>query len=525
MQRSLRGFTAAFMILAIILSQACFAATPADYSVQTPEKLVAGHLYGSSCIVINADDGTVLFEKDADARRYPASTTKIMTCILGIEWAESQGILDSLVTIPGNIAVSSDSSKMGITTGDRITFSDLLYGMMLSSGNDAALAVAMLVSGSTQGFVNLMNDKLDALGISSSTTHFVNVHGLHEVNHYTTARDLAKIMAYAMKNETFRSIIGATEHTVVSDFWPAPEGKVFTTKYDLINPSSVLYYAPCIGGKTGYTKAAGRSFVGAAEQSGLTLVSVCLNPKKIDEADKSWVEAYTDTIRMFKYGFLQYDFKSFKDMCALCDSSLLSLRVPNASNDDPNGGYLELSVTDIPGSYAEGYLKSELDDPTRLDEITKDFSGRIRIELNNNEVKAPLLAGDVIGKAYFTGRDSAVYEGHVVASRDVAEQPPTMDEVMDEWLENNAPWLKVLSPRHNRAAWFIYIALLGGIVFLIVWSTRKRRRRNKARRAAYERRKREYMRRMQREEYLRRHPEARKAQAGKKTVSKSPKKQ
>jgi hypothetical protein len=131
----------------------------------------------------------------------------------------------------------------------------------------------------------------------------------------------------------------------------------------------------------------------------------------------------------------------------------------------------------------------------------------------------------VIGKAYFTGRDSAVYEGHVAASRDVAEQPPTMDEVMDEWLENNAPWRKVLSPRHNRAAWFIYIALLGGIVFLIVWSTRKRRRRNKARRAAYERRKREYMRRMQREEYLRRHPEARKAQAGKKTVSKSPKKQ
>ena len=524
MQRLIKGFTAIVLILCLVLSFSVIAATPQDYSVQTPEKLEAGHLYGESCIVINAETGHVLFEKNADARRYPASTTKIMTCILGIEWAESQGMLDSLITIPSNIAVSSDSSKMGISTGDRMTFSDLLYGMMLSSGNDAALAVAMLVSGSTQGFVNLMNDKLGALGISTSTTHYVNVHGLHEVNHYTTARDLAKIMAYAMKNETFRSIIGATEHTVVSDYWPGPEGKTFTTKYDLINPSSQLYYAPCVGGKTGYTRDAGRSFVGAAEQNGLTLVSVSLKPKKIDEADKSYVEAFTDTIRLFKYGFLQYDFKSFKDMCLLCDSSLLSLRVPNAANDDPNGGYLELSITDIPGNYAEGYLKSELNDAARMDEITKDFSGRIRIELTNNEVRAPLSAGDVIGKAFFTGKDSAVYEGHVVASRDVAEQPPTMDQVVDEWLDGNAPWLKVFSPRHNPAAWFIYIALLGVIVFLIVWSGRKRRRRNRARRAAYERRKREYMRRMQREEYLRKHPEARASAAAKKTSANSPKK-
>ena len=512
MQRFYKGLIA-LLLVCLALSPVCQAVSPSDYSTATPGALEPGHLYGRYCILINADTGDVLFEKDADARAYPASTTKIMTCILGIEWAEANDMLQSMVTIPNNIAVSSDASSMKLTAGDRMTFEDLLYGMMLSSGNDAALAVAMLVSGSVQSFVNRMNDKAEELGLNSRNTNFVNVHGLHEVNHYTTARDIATIMAYAVKNETFRSIIGATEHTVVSDIWP--DGKSFETKYDIILPTSNLYYQPCIGGKTGYTKAAGRSFVSAAEQNGLTLVAVSLNPKKIDESDKGYVEAFTDSIRMFKYGFLQYDFKSFKEMCQLCDSSLMSVQVQNASKDDVGGGWLELSITDIPANYAEGYLKSDMNDPLKLDQITKDFSGRIRIEFINNQVKAPLFSGEVLGTAYFTGMDEAVYTGSVVSSRDVEQEPPTMDEMMDEWLDGNAPWLKFFSPRHNRSAWLIYAALLGLIVFVIVRAGRKKRQRNRARRAEYERRRKEYQRRMQREQYLRRHPEARSAAPGK----------
>ncbi len=492
-----RRILSALVALTLIIGMSALAVTPADYSVDTPENLVPEHLYGRGCILINALTGDVLFEKNADERRYPASTTKIMTCILGIEWARENGVLDENVVIPNNIAVSSDSSKMGLTPGDIMTFTDLLYGMMLTSGNDAALAVAQLVSGNVNEFVKLMNQKAAELGLNERNTHFTNPHGLHEVNHYTTARDMAKITAYAMQDATFRSIVAATSYTVFSNFWP--NGQTFETKYDLLLESKRLYYAPAIGVKTGFTKAAGRSFVGAAEQNGVTLISVCYNPVKIDEADKTYVEAFTDSIRMFKYGFLQYGFLSFKELCQMSDSSLLSVTVKKAAKDDPGNGYVELSITDIPANYTEGYLKSELADPVKLDEITKDFAHRIVLDFEGKDVVAPLKAGDVLGKALFTGLDGAVYEGSVVAGRDVEMQPPTTDEVLDEWLEDK-PVLRFFSPRHNPASWLIYIVIIGVIIFLIARAKQKRNRINRARKAAFERRKREYARRMKRQE-------------------------
>ncbi|MBR6499474.1 MAG: D-alanyl-D-alanine carboxypeptidase [Clostridia bacterium] len=492
----LKRILSALLALTIIFGLSALAVTPTDYSVETPENLQAGHLYGRGCILINALTGDVLFEKNADERRYPASTTKIVTCILGIEWARANGVLDEMIVIPSNITVSSDSSKMGLTPGDSMTFMDLLYGMMLSSGNDAALAVAQLVSGNVTEFVKLMNQKAADLGLSERNTHFTNPHGLHEVNHYTTARDMANITAYAMQDATFRSIVAATSYTVYSSFWP--DGKKFESKYDLLLENKRLYYAPAIGVKTGYTKAAGRSFVGAAEQNGVTLIAVCYNPVKIDEADKTYVEAFTDCIRMFKYGFLQYGFLSFKELCQMSDSSLLSVTVRKAAKDDPGNGHVELSITDIPAGYTEGYLKSDLADPVRLDEITKDFAHRIVVEFNR-DVTAPLKAGDVLGTATFTGLDGAVYEGSVVAARDVEMQPPTTDEVLDEWLEDK-PVLRFFSPRHNPASWLIYIVIIGVVIFLIARAKQKRNRINRARKAAFERRKREYARRMKRQE-------------------------
>ena len=126
-----RRILSALVALTLIIGMSALAVTPADYSVDTPENLVPEHLYGRGCILINALTGDVLFEKNADDRRYPASTTKIMTCILGIEWARANGVLDEPIVIPNNITVSSDSSKMGLTPGDTMTFTDLLYGMML----------------------------------------------------------------------------------------------------------------------------------------------------------------------------------------------------------------------------------------------------------------------------------------------------------------------------------------------------------------------------------------------------------
>ena len=493
------------LALLLLLSTVCCAVTPADYAASAPENLEAGHLYGRSCFLVNMTTGDVLFEKEADARRYPASTTKIMTCILGLE----SDLMGTYITIPNGIAVTSDSSKMGITSGDRMLFDDLLYGMMLASGNDAAKAVAILVAGGENQFVRLMNEKAAELGCTA--THFTNPHGLHEVNHYTTARDLAAITVYAMHNPVFREIVACVEHTVTSDFWP--DGKTFKTKYDPLLTTSSLYYPACIGVKTGFHSAAGRCFVGAAEKNGVTLISVSLNPVKIDEKDKTYVEAFTDTKRLCEYGFAQYVSLGFKELCALCDDSLLAFKVSKAAENDLNGGYLKLDVTGIPSDYREGYLKSRMEDEEQLAEITKDFAGRISVEFTGNALTAPLAAGDVVGKAVFTTLEGDIYEGTLVASRSVDRQPPTVDEVMDEWIDENAPFLAKLMPRRNPTAWIFYILILAIIVFLIARRRAAARKRNKKRKAAYEKRRKEYLRRMQREEYLRKHPQA-KAKTG-----------
>ncbi|MBQ2433732.1 MAG: D-alanyl-D-alanine carboxypeptidase, partial [Clostridia bacterium] len=191
----------ALLIALLFVTGTAFAAIPEDYNVKTPENLVPGHLYGTSCIVMDADTGRVILEKNANERRYPASTTKIMTCIIALE----NGPMGELITIPNGVEPASGSSKLGITPGEIMPFEDLVYGMMIASGNDASLAIAILTSGTENAFVQLMNQKVKDLGLTG--THFVNSHGLHTVNHYTTAHDLAIITRYAMANETFRDIV------------------------------------------------------------------------------------------------------------------------------------------------------------------------------------------------------------------------------------------------------------------------------------------------------------------------------
>ena len=493
----------------LFLNRSALAASPADYEVAHPENLISDYLYGQSCIVINADTGDVLFEKAADQRRYPASTTKIVTCILAIEWAESSGMLGKNIVIPTGITVDSSQSRMKLTEGDTMTFEDLLYGMMIASGNDAAQAVAVLVAGSTSAYVQMMNSFVESLGISSSTTHFANVTGIHDVNHFTCARDLAKIMAYCLQNETFRQIIACPEYTVYSTFWP--DGTTFTSKYDLIDSTKALYYKPCIGGKTGYTSNAGRSFVGAAEQNDLTLVSVSLNPPDANGDPKDYFEAFTDTIRLFKYGFLQYDTLSFKQlMNEVSSPAFHSVQVVRPKADDEQGGLLEWAVTGIPSEYCESYLKSALDDPESLRAIRRDFESRVSPFYFNNEVVAPVEQNQTIGTVEFTGKDGEIYEGTIVALRSVAREPDTADEAFDKWVDSSLPkWVRYFMPRYYPIAWVLYIVLGAGLLALIVYTSSRRAKRNRARRAALEAKRREYLRRMQREEYLRRHPEAR----------------
>lgn len=222
----------------------------------------------SDCaILINADTGKVLFEKSADTKHANASTTKVMTCILALENAN----LTDTVKASAN-AASQEPTKLYMKAGESFTLKDLLYSLMLPSHNDTAVALAEHISGSTEKFAQLMNQKAQAIGCTS--TNFVTPNGLdndgvHWFNHYTTARDMAKITQYALKNTTFRQIIGTSTYSFKSKQGTAY--KVTTTNALLGSLSGM------IGGKTGYTNKAGQCFVGAVKgKNGDTYISVTL---------------------------------------------------------------------------------------------------------------------------------------------------------------------------------------------------------------------------------------------------------
>lgn len=234
-----------------------------------------------SAILIEAQTGTVLYEKNPDERRAMASTTKIMTALLTIE----AGDLDREFTVDP-LAIRVEGTSMGLREGDRVSRRDLLYGILLPSGNDAANAAAVSVSGSIPAFVRLMNSRAQELGLSD--THFVTPSGLDAEGHYTTARDLAKLAAFAMKDETFRSVVSCSSAEV--EFGDPPY------KRTLYNSNKMLRrYDGAIGVKTGFTDNARRCLVSAAERDGVTLIAVTLN------AGDDW----NDHTKMLDYGFTQ----------------------------------------------------------------------------------------------------------------------------------------------------------------------------------------------------------------------------
>ena len=206
---------------------------------------------------MDAVTGETLFEKNADKQSLIASTTKIMTALI---ICEQCNVLDRM-RIPKE-AVGIEGSSMYLQEGEILTVQELLYGLMLRSGNDAAVALAVYCGGTVEGFAELMNDKARIIGMKNS--HFVNPNGLDATGHYSTARDLAILAAYAMKNPLFRQTVSTKTVTVGSRY--------------LTNHNKLLWRIEGADGvKTGYTKAAGRILVSSATRQGRNLVAVTIN--------------------------------------------------------------------------------------------------------------------------------------------------------------------------------------------------------------------------------------------------------
>lgn len=238
-----------------------------------------------SAILMEQESGRVLFEKDAHKVSRIASITKIMTAILAIE----SGKLDEMVKVSDR-AVRAEGSSVYLKPGEKIRLEDLVYGLMLRSGNDAAVAIAEHVGGSVDGFVFMMNEKAQQIGMTD--THFANPHGLddHE-NHVSTAYDMALLTRYAMNNEEYKKISGTKIHRAPNptETWD----RVWKNKNRLLTEK----YKYSTGGKTGYTKRAKRTLVSTAKRGDFEMIAVTLN------APDDW----NDHIQMFETAFSNYD--------------------------------------------------------------------------------------------------------------------------------------------------------------------------------------------------------------------------
>lgn len=460
------------IILALLmLVQAPLAlAAPSDYDINTPGNLQEDFLYGTACAVLDAETGRVLFSKNPDMIVYPASTTKIMTLLLALE----SGIpLDQMITIPQEAYnVPSDSSVVPVTPGETMTFRDLLYGLQLKSGNDAAMSIAVLVSGSVNAFVDRMNQRASELGCAS--THFSNPHGYHDDGHYTTVNDMSKIAMEALKNADFRQIVGTKAYVMAPT--EKREALTISNGYLLMDKDSLYYYQDCIGVKSGYHAKAGYCFVGAAERDGLTLLTLSMNSGTKDRNTR-WI----DTIRLMKYGFLQYDFMNLDAFLPALSASYSSINVENAANNDPGEGVLALDVV-------------QLNDVDYQIPVYKDSESyyatlnRLRESTTVNmvsDLRAPIEQGEVVGTITININPDTYVSASLVATRNVAARPAQLS------LGEIFPFLSIFDQPVVRALLILLAALL---VVLLLLGAYRRHVQRKRRRMLYERRRREYLR-------------------------------
>ncbi|MCL2078088.1 MAG: D-alanyl-D-alanine carboxypeptidase [Oscillospiraceae bacterium] len=311
----------------------------------------------ASAILINADTGAVIFEKNSLEQRAMASTTKIMTTLLTLEAGE----LDRSFTVD-SFAIRVEGSSMGLREGDIVTRRALCYGMMLPSGNDAAQAAAVSVAGSLPEFVKLMNDKAVRLGLND--TSFANPSGLDAYGHYSTAYDLAILTMEAMKNREFSEITARQSMQV--NFGNPPFNRW------LYNNNRLLYmYNGTIGTKTGFTDNAGRCLVSAARRDGVTLIAVTLN------APNDW----RDHSSMFDYGFskvrnqvVDYDLSAFYVNVIGGETEKASLALkepPTLPLSDDEMRLVEVRAVTSPFIYA-GFEKGE-----RVGNLLFYYNGRL----------------------------------------------------------------------------------------------------------------------------------------------------
>lgn len=352
----LRKFTIVVMFISLMNVNIVLAATPFPPTIKA-----------KAAIVVDGITGKVLYSKNAEEQRYPASTTKIMSLIVALE----HGNLDDVVTASHN-AAATEGSSLWLTEGEQLKVIDLLYGIMLISGNDATVAIAEHISGSVEKFAQLMTEKAHAIG--AKDTHFANSSGLPDPKHFTTAHDLARITAYGYKNPMFSEIV-STKHKVIP--WA---GKEFGR--DLYNEDRMLWlYEGGNGVKTGYTELAGRCLVSGAKRNQIQLITVVL------DSDTMW----DDSIALLDFGFSQVKPKTIVNQ----DDIMKTIRVLNGKSEVVKLVASNDLVVPI-SEHDEGEFSTLVDAPNKVEApvIKGQKIGVLRVLYQNKEIATVDLQAD-----------------------------------------------------------------------------------------------------------------------------------
>lgn len=294
------------MMVALLVVILFFVFGMAGYSEPLPEPMLHNNIFLLGAL----DHDQVLHASNVDVIVYPASTTKILTALIVLERVQD---LDETIVVDSE-SPYLDGSIIAINEGEIISYRDLLSGMLIASGNDAASALAIAIAGSIESFAALMNEKAVQLGCTNS--HFVNPHGLHDENHYTTARDLYLIALECMKNETFREIVSTSTYEIrptnvqpETRYLRTTNSLFFGADYsdtlvEVYGETVQTYYPNAIGIKTGYTEEAQRCLVAAASDENKGVIAIVMH--------SDYDVLYQDIIHLFEYGLHSFDFARVK---------------------------------------------------------------------------------------------------------------------------------------------------------------------------------------------------------------------
>lgn len=429
-----------------------------------PSEITTTHV-----LLMDAETGAVLYESGGYTSAYPASTTKIMTAILALENCD---VNTDIVTVGEH---EPEGSRLRVEDGEQMPLLDMLYGMMLISGNDCAKAIAEHVSGSVDEFAVLMNAKAAELGMTG--THFINPHGLPSEEHYTTAYDMALLARYAMQNSTFRTIVATPTYHIEAT-------NMDRNGYDLKNTNKLIredtdfYYEDCIGIKTGTTVAAGYCLIAAAERDGRTLILSLMGDW---QDDVSTDNRFRSARKLFDWGFENYAEMPFSELGV---PTTVDVSVANASFEDPQGGMLTLNAV-IPEGQKLVATKA------RLEELRANAASVTMTQTLSKTIVAPIEEGAVLGSVIYSYDGQVLLTAELVASRTVAEiaavvdtqEPSPSPLIIDS---NNVPSIDG-EPSITWVFWVLVAAVVIAAAVVIRLLTLKKRRTRSRRKRSYRR--------------------------------------